>query len=376
MSRGAAITGSGIYVPDQLITNDELCESFNHYVRQFNDRNAAKITSGEIEELGESNSEFIVKASGIKQRFVVDKEGILDPKRMCPNIPDRPADQISLTAEWAVRAAEKALAAANRKGSDIDMVLFSSASLQRQYPALGMEVQHHLGAGGFAFDANVACSSATYGIQVACDAIAAGNASCALIVGPELMSAQCNWTDRDSHFIFGDAATAVLVEKTENVNRGGAFEVLSTKLTSHYATTIRNNFGITNRCDPEHQHDADKLFHQQGRKVFKDVVPLASKFIAGQIADAGLKPHDLKRYWLHQANIKMNSLIAKRVVGEELSAAAAPIVIDKYANTASCGSILSFDENHADLAEGDLGLICSFGAGYSIGGVLVKQLPA
>ncbi len=376
MPTGAAITGTGVWAPEAIITNEELCDSFNAYVGLFNDRNAAAIATGEIEALGESNADFIFKASGIRRRHVSDKDGILDPNRMCPNLAERPMDQPSITAEWALNATEKALKVAGRKSSDIDMVMFSTASIQRQYPAMGMEVQHLLGASGFAFDANVACSSATYGIQTAVDAVRAGNAKCALVVGPELMSAQTNWRDRDSHFIFGDATTAVIVEPTENVQSGGAFEVLGTRLSSHYSTNIRNNFGITNRCDPNTQFDADKLFHQQGRRVFKDVVPLASKFISSFIQDSGFAPRDLKRYWLHQANIKMNTLIAKRVVGEELSADAAPIVIDEYANTASAGSIIAFDEHHADLVAGDLGLICSFGAGYSIGGILVKRMPA
>ena len=131
---------------------------------------------------------------------------------------------------------------------------------------------------------------------------------------------------------------------------------------------------MLNRLDSETQFSANKLFMQQGRRVFKDIVPLASKFITEHLEETSLKANQIKRFWLHQANIKMNDLIAKRVLGAEMSRELAPSVLDRYANTASCGSIIAFDEYREDFREGDLGCICSFGAGYSIGGVIVKRL--
>ncbi|HTM21817.1 MAG TPA: beta-ketoacyl-ACP synthase III, partial [Kofleriaceae bacterium] len=359
---GMAITGSGVYHPPGVITNDELCEAFNEFVRRDNQRNAAAIAAGERNPLHESSGEFIRKASGIRQRYVEDRSGLLDPDRMCPNIPDRPDDALAIQAEYAVKAAQPALAAAGRVGEDVDMILLAASSLQRQYPAMAMEVQGTLGARGFAYDLSVGCSSATFPVQIACDALRAGNAECALLVNPELTTGHMNWRDRDSHFIFGDAATALVIEPVERA-RKGAFEILGTRLWSRFSNAIRNNHGYLNRCDPSTQFAPDKLFYQQGRKVFKDIVPVASQFILDHLASLGLEPGQVTRYWLHQANAKLNELVAKRVLGREPTREEAPLILDEYANTASAGSIIAFHHHHADLKPGAIGVLCSFGAG-------------
>src|SRR5438309_7340295 len=120
---GTAITGTGVWHPEHVITNAELCETFNAFVRAENQRNAVRIAAGELEALKESTPEFIVKASGIERRYVHDRTGLLDPTRMCPNVPDRAEDQLSVQAEYAVKAAERALAAAGRAGEDVDLVI-------------------------------------------------------------------------------------------------------------------------------------------------------------------------------------------------------------------------------------------------------------
>lgn len=374
MSSGVAITGTGVYFPEPTITNQELCDAYNEHVRRFNDKNAAAIAVGEIEAKQASSPEFILKASGITVRHVWEREGILDPDRLCPNIPDRPDDEISLQAEFAVNAARRALAAAGRRGEDIDMVILASSNLQRMYPAVAMEVQYHVGARGFAWDASVGCSSATFPIQIASDAIRAGSARRALLVNPEIMSGHANWGDRDSHFIFGDAATAMVLERVEDARAEGSFEIVSTRLMSSYSSNIRNNGGYMNRCDPAHRFDEDKLFYQKGRRVFKDIVPLAARFIAEHVTESGYSPAEVSRYWLHQANLNMNQLIAKKLLGDGLEPERAPIVLDRYGNTASCGSIIAFNHYSDDLAPGALGCLCSFGAGYSIGSVMVRRL--
>lgn len=371
---GTAITGSGVWTPDDVVTNDELCEAFNEWVRRDNAAHQAAIDAGEREPLAESSAAFIEKASGIRQRHVVDRRGILDPDRMCPVIPDRPDDQISLQAEMAVAAARHALEAAGRWGEEVDLVILSGSNLQRMYPAISIEVQDALGARGYAYDATIGCSSGTFAIQQATQAIRAGDATCALVVQPELMIPQVNWRDRDSHFIFGDAACAVVVEASDQRNSGDAFEILGARGMSRFSSNIRNNGGFVNRCDPEHRSGDDKLFSQKGRKVFKDVVPLASRYIADHLAALGLEPDRVRRFWLHQANRNMNELVMKRLLGRPATADEAPIILGEYANTASAGSIIAFHDHHADMTPGEIGVLCSFGAGYSIGCLIVRKL--
>jgi len=373
-STGVAITGTGIHHPSDVLTNEELCESFNRFVALYNDTNAAAIAAGECEAKSESSPEFIIKASGIVNRYIVDKAGVLDIERMFPRIPDRPDAELSLQAEWAVEAAKGALAEAKLAGEDIDMVVLASSNLQRMYPSIAMEVQHHIGAKGFAYDVVVGCSSVTFTIQSIADALRAGSARRALLVNPEVMSGHANFTDRDSHFIFGDAATAMVIERVEETKSDHVWEILGSRLLSSFSSNIRNNFGFLNRCDTEKQFAPDKLFYQQGRRVFKDIVPLASKFIRSHVEDCGLQVEAVDRYWLHQANLNMNQLIAKKLIGDAgLDRKRAPTVLDTYGNTASCGSILAFHHNSRDLDPGAHGILCSFGAGYSIGSVAIRR---
>lgn len=368
------LSASGLFTPPYSISNDELVHAFNQYVAAYNQQHAAQIAAGECEALAESSSAFIEKASGIKSRFVMDKSGILDPDIMCPRLPARTDDEVSLQAQMGIAAAQDALTRRGLKGSDIDMVLLACSNMQRAYPAVSVEIQAALGATGFAFDMNVACSSATFGLQTAHDAIAAGSVKRALVISAEICSAHLNFRDRDSHFIFGDAATAMILERADLVDdpqRG--FTLRGTALSTQFSNNIRNNFGFLNRCDPEHQFGADKLFIQQGRKVFKEVCPAVGEHIVQHLAALNIPAESVKRFWLHQANQSMNNLIARRILGRDATAEEAPAILDRYANTSSAGSIIALHLYQDDLKTGDLGVVSSFGAGYSIGSVVLEK---
>jgi beta-ketodecanoyl-[acyl-carrier-protein] synthase len=236
---------------------------------------------------------------------------------------------------------------------------------------MAIEVQNALGVEGFAFDMNVACSSATFGIKTAADFIASGSARAVLVVNPEITSGHLNFRDRDSHFIFGDVATAVIVEDAEQAKNG--WEILGTRLKTQFSNNIRNNFGFLNRTAPEGIGAKDKLFVQEGRKVFREVVPMVSEMIVEHAGDIGVDPAGLKRLWLHQANINMNEMIGRKVLGRDPAPGENVIILDTYANTSSAGSIIAFHTANDDFKPGDTGLICSFGAGYSAGTVFVRK---
>ncbi|MBV8501227.1 MAG: beta-ketoacyl-ACP synthase III [Paucibacter sp.] len=373
----AVITGTGLYQPPHVITNAELVESFNRYVELHNEAHASAIAAGEMAALTPSSVEFIEKASGIKQRFVIDKEGVLDPTRMYPRFAKRGDDELSLMAEIAVDAARKALAAAGRKPEDVDTVLCSAANMQRAYPAMAVEIQQALGAGGYGFDMNVACSSATFGIEQAVNAVRSGQSKCVLMVNPEITSAHLEWKDRDCHFIFGDVCTAVLIERADTAVSTEQWAIEGTRLATVFSNNIRNNFGFMNQAEDADAQARDKKFRQEGRKVFKEVVPMAAAHIEAHLQSLGHLPAGMRRFWLHQANLGMNQLVIKKLIGQDLAEAGpdvAPLILDRYANTASAGSIIAFHEHRADLKTGDRGVICSFGAGYSIGSVIVRKL--
>lgn len=370
-----AISGTGIFTPEEIITNAELVASYNEYAHRQNMLHADAIEAGEREPMPMSAEEFIVKASGIERRHVMSKFGILDPGIMHPVLPERAEEELSLMAEISVKAADEAMKKAGLTAADIDAVICAASNHERPYPAIAIEVQQALGIKGFAFDMNVACSSATFGIQLAADMIRTGSVRAVLMVNPEITSGHQEWRDRDCHFIFGDVCTAVVLQRADEVKSDNAYEVLATRCLTEFSNNIRNNNGFLRRTREGHMADRrDMQFHQEGRKVFKQVVPMVAELMLGHLADQGIEPQSLSRMWLHQANKGMNDLIGSRVLGREPTRQEQPNVLQDYANTSSAGSIIAFSKYSDDLPSGSLGMICSFGAGYSAGSVIVQKL--
>lgn len=367
-----AISSTGIYIPPEVITNEELVLAFNSFANLENEKNAADIASGAANPIAPSSVEFIEKASGIQRRYVMEKAGVLDPHRMRPRLRARPDSEISLMAEIGVAAARDALARAGKTVDDVDGVICAAANMQRAYPAMAIEIQTALGIKGFGFDMNVACSSATFAIEMAVNSVKTGSARAVLVVNPEITSPHLAWKDRDCHFIFGDVCTAILVERLDAAP-AGAFEVMGTRLLTTFSNNIRNNAGFMSRSEDRDPDDRDQLFYQEGRKVFKEVCPMAAEHITSHLAEHGLVPQGVRRFWLHQANLSMNQLIGRKLLGRDATTDEAPVILDEFANTASAGSIISFHRHHEDFQTGETGVICSFGAGYSIGSVVVRR---
>ncbi|MBW1902407.1 MAG: beta-ketoacyl-ACP synthase III [Deltaproteobacteria bacterium] len=367
------ISGTGLYTPEHIITNEELVASYNSWAKQYNIEHSVEIEKGKLEAKPQSSVEFIVKASGIHQRFAYVKEGVLDIGRMRPLIPERPEEALSDQAEMAIHAAQDAIKAAGKSSADIDAVVVSCAYTQRSYPAIAIEVQNKLGIDGFAFDMLVACSAATFALHRGYEMVAAGTARCVLLINPELTSPQVNYCDRDSHFIFGDVATATIVERADTCTAPHSYDILSTKAMTQFSSNVRSNMGYLSRVNDVDPFGADKLFHQNGRRVFKEVCPMAERHLRSHVESLGFTIPDIKRWWLHQANINMNHMISKRLLGREATFDEAPVVLDRYANTASAGSLIAFHLHQRNLAGGDLGVIASFGAGYSIGSLVVRK---
>lgn len=368
------ISGAGLWTPEHVVSNEELVAALNAYADKFNSEHAAEIEAGTLQAVLKSDAEFIEKASGIKQRHVYVKEGICDINRMKPVIAERSEQELSHQAEVALHAARAAMQSAGKSAADIDVVIVSCAYTERAYPAIAIEVQHELGIDGFAFDMLVACSAATFALHRAWEMVSCGSARAVLVINPELVTPQMNFTDRDSHFIFGDVATAVIVERKDTASSAHCFEVMGTQAKTLYSNNIRSNFGYMSRAYDSDPFAADKLFHQAGRSVFKEVCPMAAEHLASHLALHSMKPDHVRRWWLHQANINMNQLISKKLLGRLPDADEAPIVLDRYANTASAGSVIAFTLFHEDMKAGDVGVLCSFGAGYSIGSLILRKL--
>jgi beta-ketodecanoyl-[acyl-carrier-protein] synthase len=369
------ISGTGAYIPEQVITNEELVASYNQYVAEYNRCHAQAIADGTCQALKTSDADFIEKASGIKQRHVLDKRGILDINVMHPVLRTRGDAEASLQCDMACHAAREALANAGRTPGDVDMVLVACSNVQRPLPAMAIEIQAALGIEqGFAYDMNVACASASFGISNAYNAIASGQARCVLLLSPEIYTGQLNFKDRKSHFIFGDACSAVVIERAADCVASHAYRIVGCKLQTQFSNSIRNNFGFLNRCEQQDVPADDRLFRQNGCAVRQQVVPLAISHILDHVAEASLSATDIKRLWLHQANLQMISAIAGEVLGRQPTSEELPLILDKYGNTGAASVILTFHQHHRDLQTNDYGVICSFGAGYAAGSVVVRKL--
>ncbi|MGB3244135.1 MAG: 3-oxoacyl-[acyl-carrier-protein] synthase III C-terminal domain-containing protein, partial [Sulfitobacter sp.] len=170
-----------------------------------------------------------------------------------------------------------------------------------------------------------------------------------------------------------DVATATLIERAEDA-KGPYFEIKSTSCATEFSNNIRNNNGFLRRSRPDGVADRrDMQFMQNGRKVFKEVLPLVAEHVGTHMENSGVQASDLKRIWLHQANKSMNDFIGRKVLGRPPEPGEQPNILQDYANTSSAGSIIAFAKYSDDLRDGDTGLICSFGAGYSVGSVIVQR---
>lgn len=367
------ISGSGIFTPNESISNQELVASYNRYVEQFNQSHVKEIASGKMRALKESSEDFITRVSGIKSRFVINKSGILDPSIMFPQIKKYSDEGRSLQGKMGEHAARTALQQASKEPDQVDAVIVSCTAVQNLYPAIAIEIQQALGAKGFAFDMQAACSSMLFGIQIATDAIYHGNANCVLLISPEICTARVCFQDRETHFLFGDATAALLIEKKRDCQSRHVFEILGTKLHTQFSHTVHNHFGFLNQAAIRDTKKPDRFFTQQGKKLFKDIVPLASHYIREHLNQLGITVSDLKRLWLHQANLHINRSISKRVFGRNTSSKESPVILDEYGNTSSAGAIIAFHKYNNDLEKGDIGVICAFGAGYSVGNAVLRR---
>lgn len=377
------ITATGVYKPADKISNEELVAAFNAYVDDYNQTHQAEIQAGTKQALQYSSAEFIEKASGIQSRYVIDKKGILDPKVMAPIFPARVlGEELSIMAEMGAKALTEALTNANLAPNDLDGIICASSNFQRVYPAIAIEIQHAIGmTHGFAYDMNVACSAATFGIAQAQGSIKAGFGKKIAVVNVEITSAHLNWRNRDSHFIFGDVAAATIIEDLDVVC---GYEVIDSMLYTQFSPNIKNEFGFMDRSEflaantaiyPDWQEPmTDKLFSQEGRKVFREVCPKVSEIISSHLNQNNIKPSQIKRLWLHQANVNMIDLILRTVIGKDADKSIAPIVIGEYGNTSSASPVVAFHDSQDGVEAGDLCVMCSFGAGYSIGSVIMKKV--
>ena len=320
ISRGVTVAGTGSYVPEKVMTNNDLAKFID------------------------TTDEWITTRTGIKERRIA-------------------ADD-QATSDLATEAAKKALEQADITGEELDLIIVATISPDTLTPATACYVQHNLGSTkAIAFDVSAACSGFLYAMSIASDMIASGAIKNALIIGAEKLSAFVNWSDRNTCVLFGDGAgAAVLKPATENTGK-----ILSMEIgTDGSQTGILNIPGGGSGCPTTPDNVEEKLasLSMLGREVFKLAVNAMKKAAEKVITEANLTPDDIAQIIPHQANLRIIDAIADRVSvpNEKVF-----VNLDKYGNTSAAAVAIALDEAHRaeKFKRGDNIVLVVFGAGLT-----------
>ncbi len=365
------ISGSGSFLPENEITNEELVSSFNQYVENYNNKNQQQILNGEFIKIKPSDVNTITRSSGIKKRRVIDKNGILDINHMRPRFIK---NDLSIQSELGLIAARKALMKAKKNPAEINGIIAASTLFERGFPSHAIEIQRALNCEGWAYDMSVACSSSVFAMSAAINAILNDQAECVLVVVPEIYTGQLNFTDRKSHFIFGDGAAAIVLEKDNTCKTiETSFELIDISLKTHFSNNIFNHFGFLNCCH-EDKNNTNNFFNQNGQKVREEIVPLVIDHLKKHLEKLSIDKSIIKRLWLHQANKYINDEIGINILGDSISQKTLPNTLENYGNSGAAGCLIAFDEHQNDLKKNDFCIISAFGAGYAIGSIILKKI--
>ncbi|WP_395670548.1 beta-ketoacyl-ACP synthase III [Phenylobacterium sp.] len=319
----SVLTGVGGYLPERVVTNDELAQ------------------------IVDTSDEWIRERTGIARRHR--------------------AAEGEATSDLAVAAASKALAAAGRTAADVDLIIVATTTPDLTFPATAAIVQRKLGAPiGIAFDVQAVCSGFVYALSVADGLVAAGRSKCALVIGAEVMSSLLDWTDRGTCVLFGDGAGAVVVEPREGEG----------------TTADRGLLGFALRCDGTKQDllyaDGGPSSNRQvgllrmlGNQVFRHAVVNISEAISAAATDAGVAVADVDWFVPHQANLRILQGVAHRCGIDEVKVVT---TVAEHANTSAASIPLALDAAVADgrVQPGQLLLLEAMGGGLTWGACVIR----
>jgi 3-oxoacyl-[acyl-carrier-protein] synthase-3 len=321
--RRSAVTGVGGYLPDEIVTNDDLAKFVD------------------------TSDEWIRERTGIRMR-----------RRASPD---------QAVSDLAVEAARQALSAAGRTVDEVDLIIVATTTPDLTFPATAAIVQRKLGCPvGVAFDIQAVCSGFVYALSVADGFVAGGRSRCALVIGAEMMTRLMDWTDRGTCVLFGDGAGAVVLEPVEGDG----------------TTADRGLLGFALRADgtkqdllyvdggPSTNGEVGKL-RMQGNQVFRHAVVNISEAVTAAAADAGVAVADVDWFIPHQANMRILEGVARRLGIEESKVVT---TVAEHANTSAASIPLALSVAVADgrIKRGDLLLLEAMGGGLTWGACVVR----
>ena len=316
----SAIIGTGSYLPDRVVTNDEMSEFVN------------------------TSDEWIRERTGIRQRHF--------------------AEEGQLTSDLALRAAERAIEAAGIDKQEIDLIVLATTTPDLTFPATAVTVQskldiHH----GAAFDVQAVCSGFIYALSVANNFIKVGQSKTALVIGAETFSRLLDWSDRTTCVLFGDGAGAVVLKAVDDDGEKG---ILSTHIHSEgdHAGLLKTDGG------PSSTGTVGKT-RMEGREVFRHAVVNLAAVVDEALAANGLNKSDIDWLVPHQANLRILASTAKKL---SLPEERVIITVDRHANTSAASVPLALDEGVRDgrIKPGDLILLEAMGGGFTWGAALAR----
>lgn len=318
------ITGTGMYVPDKILTNDDL----THMV----------VTS----------DEWIVERTGIRERRIATGE---------------------TASVMACKAAKKALEGAGVDGDELDLIIVSTLTPDYLIPSVACLVQREINAkNAMCFDVSAACTGFIFSLNIAKQFINAGQCRKALIIGTEILSKITNYKDRNTCVLFGDGAGAAVVESTDDE---GIISIFTRSDGSRYESLICENNPINTPFYQDEIQDIDGKVRMNGKEVFKFVITVLPKCIKQVLKDSKYTIDDIKYIVPHQANARMMENVAKRM---DIDIGKFYMNIEKYGNTSSASIPIALSEMDKDglLKKGDLLILVGFGGGLTYGSMLIK----
>jgi 3-oxoacyl-[acyl-carrier-protein] synthase-3 len=321
------VAGTGSYVPDQVVTNEDL----------------AKIV--------DTNDKWISTRTGIfERRFASDEEAASD---------------------LGIEAARRALADAGMDASELDAILVATCSGDMIFPNTASIIQRAIGARkAFCLDLSAACSGFIFALKVAKDMIRGGSERTILVVGAEKMSTLLDWEDRNTCILFGDAAGAAVLTLSDEPDTGLLIEQLAS---DGSLGDLLNVPGGGSRAPMSEQVLADRMhcIKMQGREVFKHAVVNMTQAALDICEAAGLHPDDIACYIPHQANVRILRAIQERLEQPEEKFF---VNLHKYGNTSAASVIVALDEavKSGRIKTGDRVMLAAFGAGFTWGACILK----
>lgn len=318
------IVDTGMYVPDKILTNDDL------------------------EKMVDTSDEWIYSRTGIKERRISS----------------------FATSVLGLKAVNDLLTKIDKNPLDIDLIVFCTISPDNNTPSCSCLVQKHIGAkNATAFDINAACTGFIYGLVLADSLIKTGKYKNAIVIGSEVLSKLINWKDRNTCVLFGDGAGAVFIEATSDTNTG-IIDTYTRSIGEKSDSLMSRSIPVSNFM-VENTEEIYPYIEMDGREVFKFAVSSIVESIEKLLKDNKLSIDDIKCIVPHQANIRIIEAAAQKL---KISVEKFFTNLHKYGNTSAASIPIALDEvnRFGNCKKGDLVILVGFGGGLTYGSILVR----